>query len=406
MKKVLIILLGIALAVGLFFVFKVNDFYKAIYRPGTVGSILKPKPPKTNYSFLLLGYGGGAHDGAYLTDTMMIININTKTKKVHLISIPRDLWVKLPTKSGSDFHAKVNTIYQTELFPNTFPDVDTKDSKSKDDATLTKLVTGGITGLTVDNYGGIDFAGFAAVIDKLGGVDVKVEKTFDDYEYPIDGKEKELCGKDEDFKKIEPFLNGQGDPSQSADLFKDKPDLEKFYKDITDDPVSAFPCRYEHIHFDKGTQHMDGKTALKYVRSRHSLQDGSDFGRATRQQHLIEAVKDKILTVSFIPKIVPLMDELKQYVKTDVPPETIQVLIKEIPHVNEYKITTIVLTTENSLQNGRSNDGQYILIPQAGMDNWAGVRKIINNSILGITPTPTPGPTTKLSPKPTKKISP
>ena len=150
---------------------------------------------------------------------------------------------------------------------------------------------------------------------------------------------------------------------------------------------------------------MDGKTALKYVRSRHALQDGGDFGRASRQQRFLSAVKDKVLSVTFIPKIIPLMDELKTQITTDIPVDQIKRFIGEAPFASQYKITNFVLSNENLLQNGRSEDGQFILEPDEGMDEWTGVQKGIKNVILGITPTPTidPNAPTKV---PTKRVIP
>ena len=121
----------------------------------------------------------------------------------------------------------------------------------------------------------------------------------------------DLCGKEGDFAQIEKYINGPtltpDEQTEQDKLFSEKPDLKNFYDNITASPQDAFPCRYEHLHFNTGVQHMDGKTALKYVRSRHALQDGGDFGRASRQQRFLSAVKDKVLSVTFIPKIVPLM---------------------------------------------------------------------------------------------------
>ena len=256
-------------------------------KPNQKGFVL-PKE-KTQYNILLLGYGGPGHDGPYLTDSMMVAHIDLKTNKTALLSLPRDLWIKLPTKSKADFHAKINSIYQLGLFPTEFPDVDTQ---KYPDTTLVKKAVSDITGLTIDNYVTIDFTGFTKGIDILGGVVVDVQKTFDDYEYPIDGKEKDLCGKDEDFAKIEKFLKPGFSEDEKKDTLKDKPELEKFLKDITEDPKEAFPCRYEHLHFDKGKVFMNGETALKYVRSRHSAQDGNDFARGARQQQFVKSIKE------------------------------------------------------------------------------------------------------------------
>ena len=72
---------------------------------------------------------------------------------------------------------------------------------------LVKQAVQEVTGLQIDNYVAVSFDGFKKGVDLLGGMDVNVEKTFDDYEYPVDGKEKDLCGKEEkdlpELEKIE-----------------------------------------------------------------------------------------------------------------------------------------------------------------------------------------------------------
>ncbi|HEX7542479.1 MAG TPA: LCP family protein [Patescibacteria group bacterium] len=386
MKKIIIIFLAIFLAWGVFFASKQLIYKKNLSQNNSQ----KPAPEKTTFNFLLLGYGGAAHEGPFLTDTMMIAHIDIKTKKATLISIPRDLWVKLPTKSGVDFHTKINAVYQIELDPKYYPDIDPKYMGTENDATLVKTTISRITGLPIDGYVSVNFEGFTKAIDILGGVDINIEKSFTDSEYPIDGKEKDLCDKDTEelFKKAEPFTTPGFNPEERNQQFKDNPKLEEFVKNATDSPELAFPCRYEKLEFKKGITHMDGQIALKYARSRHSETDGGDFNRALRQQQVIEAIKNKVISLGFIPKIIPLMDEFKKDVKTDIGLDTIKKFISQADKVKEYKITTFVLTDQNVLKNAVSDDKQYILIPSEGIDNWNGIKKLINNTIEGITPTP------------------
>ena len=391
MKKILFVLVGILAGAVVFYLVKITQFYKYIYTPSTrkpAGQ--KPIAEKEQFAILLLGYAGGNHAGTYLTDTMIVMHVNKKTKKALLVSLPRDLWVKLPTKSGDDFYSKINTVYETELFPNDFPDLDTKKAGSKSDAELTKRVIGAITGLEIDNYVSIDFASFTKAIDILGGVDIKVQKSFEDEKYPVEGKENDFCGKEEQFKQIEPYFNDTAaSPEAKEKLLKEKPELDEFLRNATDSPQLAFPCRYEKIHFDAGLQHMDGATALKFSRSRQSPQDGGDFARARRQQLLLEAVREKILSVGFIAKLPALLDETKNYVKTDIGPDQIQKFLKEVASAKDYSLTSIVLSDQNVLTTSRSDSGQYILTPEGGIDQWAPVQKFIKDTILGITPSPT-----------------
>lgn len=369
MKKILISVASISVAIFIILGYKAYIFYKRINTSKTVSSSSSiKKQEKKIYNILLLGYGGGSHDGTYLTDSMMVVHIDLSQKKIAMISVPRDIWVKLPTKSGTDVHEKINAVYQMGLYPDNYPDVDVKGEGQPASADLVKRVIGPVFGLPIDNNISIDFDGFKRAVDILGGVDVNVLKTFDDYEYPVDGKEKDLCGKTE------------------ADL----PELEKI---ASDSPSLAFPCRYEHLHFDQGTTHMNGETALKYVRSRHSLQDGSDFGRAARQQRFLEAVKDKIISAGFITKIVPLMDEMSSYIKTDIDLALFQKFSPLLYKSKEFKNISIIPSYENYLKSSTSSYGGYILIPETGIDNWEEVQSWVKTSIItgsSLTPTPTP----------------
>jgi len=393
MKKVGIIAIIFCTFFFAFLISKGVIFYKSIY---TKQNGIFPRFPekKTTYNILLLGYGGPGHDGPYLTDSMMIAHIDLKTNKVALLSLPRDLWVLLPTKSKEVFHSKINSVYQTGLFPKDYPDV----VVSAADVDLVKGAVKTITGLTIDSYLAIDFTGFTKAIDILGGVDVEVQKTFDDFEYPLPDKEKELCGKDVEFEQVKKYMEPEFDEEEKKRLFAEKPELETFFKNITEDPKEAFPCRYEHLHFDAGKTHMDGETALKYVRSRHSLQDGSDFGRGARQQQFVKAVKEKVISIGFVTKIIPLLDEMKKHIRTDISPDVLQTFVKEAKDASLYRTISLRMSDKDYLMSSYSDYGGYILIPRTGADNWVEIHTMIKNGIAEITPTPTSGPTVLLSP--------
>jgi LCP family protein required for cell wall assembly len=398
-KKIAIVILAFVGIYIAYFAIRGASFYNYIAKSGAKNT---PAPvEKTTYNVLLLGFGGEGHDGPYLTDSMMVAQIDLKKNKVALISLPRDLWVKLPTKTKEVFHSKINSVYQIGMYEwKNYPAVSVTKTGTAD---LVKQAIQTITGLTVDSTLTIDFKGFEKAVDALGGIDVDVQKTFDDYEYPIEGKDKDLCGKDEDFAKIEKFLKPGYDEEEKKNVLKDKPELEKFLKDITEEPKDAFPCRYEHLHFDKGIVHMDGATALKYVRSRHSLQDGTDFGRAERQQQFVKAIKNKILSISIVSKVFPLMEELKNHITLDVSPGDLNKFVAEAKDIGAYRIINIHMSDSDYLKSSFSEYGGYILIPREGEDNWNGVQSMIKNGILEITPTPSPAPTNKITPTGAKK---
>jgi anionic cell wall polymer biosynthesis LytR-Cps2A-Psr (LCP) family protein len=136
---------------------RVNGFYQAIHTDvQDKSSQKKQTEEKTEYTFLLLGYGGGSHEGTYLTDTIMVANINIKTKRAILISLPRDMWVKVPTTNGEDFHSKINALYQMGMFPKKYPAVDNSHVSEENPSGILKKAVEDITGLKIDAFAAID----------------------------------------------------------------------------------------------------------------------------------------------------------------------------------------------------------------------------------------------------------
>ncbi|MGB9882993.1 MAG: LCP family protein [Microgenomates group bacterium] len=394
MKKVLLIILGIFFGYLVFLAFKTNQVYKKIRTNNS------PLVKKNNYNFLIFGYGGGNHEGTYLTDTIMVFHIDTKNKKASIVSIPRDLWVKIPTVDNEDFYTKINAVYQMELYPQNYPNIDKKVLGAKNDANLVKTVIENIFRIKIDGYVAVDFEGFKKIIDSLGGVDVVVEKSFIDTQYPIEGKEKDLCNKEiEDlFKKAQPILDNTISLEEKNKLLEEDKKLDEFVKNATSSPELAFPCRYERLVFQKGLTHMDGETALKFARSRHSGQDGGDFARARRQHQVIEAIKNKLISFDIIAKAPRILDQLKDHLRTDLSiQDMIKTFSKEAPLINEYKLTTFVFSNSNFLMDNVSEDGQYILIPKQGLNNWQEIQQAMQKIFLGIDPLLTPSPTSTIT---------
>lgn len=187
---------------------------------------------------LLLGKAGAGYTAPDLTDTIMVASIDQKRGgKITLLSIPRDLWVP-------ELRAKINSAYYWG-----------NQKKEGGGITLAATTIEDIIGQPIHYTAVIDFDGFKNIIDVLGGIDVYVYVPFVDERFPIPGKENDLCDGDK-----------------------------------------TYACRYETLTFTGGWTHMDGETALKYARSRHSenLAEGTDLARAKRQQNVIEGVKRRV----------------------------------------------------------------------------------------------------------------
>jgi cell envelope-related function transcriptional attenuator common domain len=263
-------------------------------------------------NILLLGIGGANHDGPYLTDTIMLASLDVKDKKISLLSIPRDL--SIPVENSTSW-TKINNI-------DAFAESKTPGSGG---VAISEAVSR-ILNVPVDYYVRVDFDGFENIIDKIGGVDVGVPNTLDDYMYPIDGQE-------------------------------DNPD---------------YYARYTHLHVEKGMQHMDGSLALKYARSRHAMgAEGSDFARARRQQLVIQAVKDKMLTANVLLNpilITQIIGELESHISTNLQVWEIAKAWSLFKDVNNSNIITKVMDNAPGglLYQTINDQGQYVLLPNNG----------------------------------------
>ncbi|MBN2884341.1 LCP family protein [Patescibacteria group bacterium] len=273
-------------------------------------------------NILLLGMGGSNHEGGYLADTIMLISLQPSSKKVAMTSIPRDLTV--PTANGS--WRKVNSIHATAE----------AQEEGQGGPTMAETLSS-VLDLKIDYYIRIDFDGFIKIIDELGGVDVDVENTLDDYSYPIRGEE------------------------ENPDYF----------------------ARFEHLHIEAGQQHMNGSLALKYARSRHAYGvEGSDFARAKRQQLILEAAKDKLLSKNNLLKpgmLSRIIAELNRNIKTNLDVWAMLKLWNDYKDVQREQISNTVLSDGPGgfLIAGRGEDGAYILIPQTG--NFNKIQEMLKN---------------------------
>jgi len=272
-------------------------------------------------NILLLGIGGRGHDGAYLTDTIMLVSLMPKEKKAALVSVPRDLSVPIENLGWQ----RINSI-------NAY--VEAKQPGSGG-LSVSQAVSD-ILEIPIDYYLTVDFTGFTKVIDDLGGIKVNVENTLDDYQYPILGSED-----------------------------------------------ASWNERWEHLHIDKGEQVMNGRLALKYVRSRHGLGgEGSDFARSQRQQKVLEAVKEKLLSANllFRPGLISkIVGDASDNYQTNFKIWEIVKLWSLVKDLTSQNIINRVLDNSPSglLVDSIGEDGSYLLVPRSG--NFSEIQYLVNN---------------------------
>jgi LCP family protein required for cell wall assembly len=286
-------------------------------------------------NILLLGTGGGKHDGPNLSDTIIFLSLDISHKKATLISIPRDLWIP-------DLKEKINTAYAIG-----------EAKRPGGGLLLAKTVVSKVLKQPVDYSIRVDFNGFVKAVDLVGGIDVEVERSFDDNQYPVEEKREDLCGH----------------------TLEDATTLI-----ATMSALEVFPCRYKHIHFDRGNQHLDGEHALMFVRSRYATgAEGTDFARSKRQEKVLAAFREKIFSAgTFLQpaKMLQLYDILKGSIDTNIQQSEFDDFIRLANSMKDAKIHSVVLDYGDENKPGLlinppiSDYGQWVLIPRSGDANF------------------------------------
>lgn len=208
---------------------------------------------------------------------------------------------------------------------------------------MAKNSVASITGQQINYTAVIDFSLFKDLIDSIGGIDVVVENDFTDEKYPLEGRENDLCNGDKLFK-----------------------------------------CRYETIQFTKGEQKMDGELALKFVRSRNADGDeGTDLAREKRQQKVIEAVKEKLLSSDVILNpntIKKIYDMAISHTETDINIKDglsiVRFMFESRENISFSSIPEDMLIVS---QNDNKYDRQYVFLPASG--TWNEFQEWIKNKI-------------------------
>ncbi len=288
---------------------------------------------KDRVNILLLGIGGDGHDGGTLTDSIMVASIKPSTKQVALLSLPRDLIVKIYSEGDSGYYEgrKINYAYAAGGMETAVKSVET------------------VTGLTIQYYALIDFSGFRQLIDDVGGVDVQIDHDFVGY-------------------------YGAKEMSTAC------PRSNLYY--LEDGAYCA-------IEFEAGTEHMDGERALIYSRIRKLLpnspsysEESSDFARAKRQQYVLQAFKDNVLSAGTVlnpTRISTLLSDVDDHMITNLELWEISRLFELVGLVNPDDIINKVVDDSPGglVMTSRSTEtGASIVVPVAGDYDYSEIQAV------------------------------
>lgn len=269
---------------------------------------------------LIVGIDTRENGNLLNTDSIILVSYNHNTNDAIMLSIPRDFHVQI--EESTPWFKRINSVYST---------FETK-GEGQGLIRLKQIVTE-ITGKEIQYHAMIDYKGFTELIDTLDGIEINVENSFTDYQYP----------------------DGYG---------------------------------YKTVRFEEGPQTMDGETALEYARSRHSLNngEGSDFARARRQQKVISAVADKLTSNTVInpQSLMGLFNVVQDNVKiSDFTLNDIEAGVKEMKKFRDqgetYSFVLDPSAGAGKLVTSKNvvNTGAYAIGPIDGLGNYEDIQEYI-----------------------------
>jgi len=271
-------------------------------------------------NILLTGIGGGNRDGADLTDTIMIASIDPVAKDVTLLSLPRDLWVKVPDY----WTMKINAAYSSALYRSLDNGSSESDAKEAGFATLEQTIEEHI-GVPIHYHAMVNFQAFQEGVNAVGGIDVQVDEALYD---PF----------------ISPNKNGL---------------------------IAA-----------QGLQHMDGFTALQFSQSRQSSSDFARGER--QRQVIIALKEKILAAGTFSnPKsISSLIDALGDNVTINASLGELVRMYEITKDVPSTAIANVGLNDEpNILVRTDNVNDQSIVRPTAGISNYSEIQSFVRNTL-------------------------
>ncbi|MQY40049.1 Transcriptional regulator LytR [Streptomyces sp. RB17] len=243
--------------------------------------------------------GGGTDDGSARSDTAMIVHVYEGHKKASVVSVPRDTLIDRPacTDTKGTTHPAANGVMFNEAY-------------STGGAACAVKTVESLTGIRMDHYLEVDFAGFQKLIDDLGGVPVTTTRNIDD-------------------------------------------------------PQS-------HLNLQAGTHTLDGRQALGLVRTRHGVGDGSDLGRIQLQQAFVKALIGQVKHVGVFTspkKLYDLADTATKTVTTDSELGSVNSLIDfadGLKGISSHRMTMITMP----VQYDPSNPNRVLMEKQKAQLVW------------------------------------
>ena len=280
--------------------------------------------PRVNV--LLLGADDGEDRQGTRTDTVMVASIDTKTGDTALISLTRN-WMRMPFPADSPLHK----VYPTGFWDPAKSGKDQPDyyldamyrmipakhhgiigPSDNEGADILKLSVGEALGLRLHYYVQINLAGFAQLVEALGGITVNIN-----YPVPVGGN---------DDKKIPASRYLQPGPNRK----------------------------------------LNGTDALWFARGRYKVPTG-DLARQARQRCTVKAIVERATPQNVLSNYEAIAKAGEQLIRTDIPQNLLAAFVTLGQRVKTAKITNIDLDKKKNYPNGRNPNyaGMRTIIQQA-----------------------------------------
>jgi len=265
------------------------------------------------------------HPGANLTDSIMLVSIDTNNNTAFLLSIPRDLWVYIP---GLSSYQKINAANEvTDFSASGYP--------SNGIGQLEQVVNQDL-GIPTDYYALVNYAAFKDAVNAVGGITINIQS---------------------------PDSRGLFDPNISK----------------ADGGPLLLP---------NGEDFLNGQTALNLARARGDPCycgqyaygfPNSDFDRTQHQRQMLIALGEKATTIGFITnpiRVGELFDSIGNNVQTDLSLADVVKLAKlsKSADLKNARSLTYSYGGNNPVLNSEYLDGQDILVPSTGIGNYTALQ--------------------------------
>ena len=308
----------------------VNSFFRAT---AGIAETLQPSSVlRERVNILLLGSDSRPDEKYGHTDAMILVTVDPIAKTAGMLSIPRDLWVSIPSYGEN----RINQAYrlgQIKGYPGGGP------------ALVVETVQANL-GVPVHFYALVDFENFTQIVDTLHGIEICVPETIDAASYY--GYVPQAIYEDSYYSYVPPTVDTtatsiKADPQLSHETSQSDQEDGKF------------------LYIEAGLHTLDGKTALRYARSRASVT--ADFARVQRQQTVLLAIRDKALRVGAIPRIPELWQALGHLVETNLQLAEVLQLAELAYEIPVTSIQAVVISHDQTI-NYKTNSGAQVLLPR------------------------------------------